>query len=91
VENKGHKIYMDSYFSSPGLFYDLRIRKIGSCGTVRHNRKDMPANFGPKQLKLKKGDIVSKVRDNLTAICWKDKRVVYMLSNIYPPPANGNF
>jgi hypothetical protein len=28
VENKGHKLYMDSYFSSPQLFYDLCNRKI---------------------------------------------------------------
>jgi hypothetical protein len=34
---------------------------------------------------------VSKVRGNLTAMCWKDKREVYMLSNIHPSPANGNF
>jgi hypothetical protein len=72
VENKGRKLYMDSYFSSSRHFYDFRNRKIGSCDTVHPNRKDMPANFGPKQFKLKKGD-VSKVRDNLTAICWKDE------------------
>jgi hypothetical protein len=82
VENKGHKLYMDNYFSSPHLFDDLHHRRIGSCDTVRQNRKEMPSNFGPKHLKLKKGDIVSKVRDNLMAMFWKDKREVYMLSNI---------
>jgi hypothetical protein len=54
VENKGHKLYMDNYFSSPRLFDNLHNRRIGSCGTVRHNRKEMPSNFGPKHLKLKK-------------------------------------
>jgi hypothetical protein len=73
VENKGHKLYVNSYFSSPQLFYDLCNRKLCSCGTVQHNRNNMPANFGPKQLKFKKGDIVSKVHDNLKAICWKDE------------------
>jgi hypothetical protein len=81
VEIKGHKIYMDSFFSSPRLFYDLRNRKIGSCGTVRHNRKDMPANFGPKQLKLKKGDVVSKVRDNLTAMLERQESGVHALKH----------
>ena len=33
-------------------------RKIHSCGTVRPNRKDMPSDFGPKKLKLTKGDIL---------------------------------
>jgi hypothetical protein len=91
VQNKGHKLYRDNYFSSPRLFDDHQDRMIGSCGTVRHNRKEMPSNFGPKHFKLKKGDILSKVRDNLTAMCWKDKREVYMLSNIHPSLANGNF
>jgi hypothetical protein len=30
------------------MFSDLYSRKINSCGTVRRNRKSMPANFGPK-------------------------------------------
>jgi hypothetical protein len=54
VENEVRKLYMDSYFQSPRPFYDPRNGKFGSCGTMRPNKKDMPANFGPKQLKLKK-------------------------------------
>jgi hypothetical protein len=50
VENKGRKLYMDSYFSSPRLLYDLRNRKIGSCGTVHPNRKDMPSKFRSKTI-----------------------------------------
>ena len=34
VEGLGHKIFMDSFFSSPRLFDDLDRRKINSCGTV---------------------------------------------------------
>jgi hypothetical protein len=37
VENVGHKIYMDKFFSSPDLFYDSHSRKINCCGTVRLN------------------------------------------------------
>jgi hypothetical protein len=53
VSYKGNTMYMDNYFSSPRLFDDLHNRRIGSCGTVRHNRKEMPSNFGPKHFKLK--------------------------------------
>ena len=56
VEGLGHKIFMDNFFLSPRLFDDLDRRKINSCGTVRPNRRDMPNDFGPKQLKLKRGD-----------------------------------
>lgn len=54
VEGVGHKIFMDNYFTSPKLFNDLLSRKINACGTVRHNRKGMPLNFSPKELKMKK-------------------------------------
>jgi hypothetical protein len=81
VENLGHKLYMDNYFSSPRLFDDLHNRRIGSCGTVCRSRKEMPSNFGPKHLKLKKGDIMSKVHDNLTAMCWKDERGIHALEH----------
>jgi len=56
VEGLGHKIFMDNFFSSPRLFDDLDRHKINSCGTVRPNRRGMPSDFGPKQLKLKRGD-----------------------------------
>jgi hypothetical protein len=54
LENKVHTLYMDNYFSLPHLFDDLHNRRIGSCDTFHHNRKEMPSNFGPKHLKLKK-------------------------------------
>jgi len=51
----------------------------------------MPRDFGPKQLKLKRGDLRVRTRGGLTALVWKDRREVYMLTNMDPPPAEGNF
>ena len=56
ADGLGHKIFMDNFFPSPRLFDDLDGHKINSCGTVRPNRKDMPRDFGPHKLKLKRGD-----------------------------------
>lgn len=81
---------MDNYFTSPDLFKDLYYRKIVCCGTVQHNRKGMLPNFGPKALQMKTED-VSRICSNLTAVHWKDKRQVYVLSTIRPPTAEGNF
>ena len=50
-----------------------------------------PLYFGPKKLKLKRGYVRVKTRGGLTALVWKDKREVYMLTNMDPPPAEGNF
>jgi len=87
VECLRHKIFMDNFFPSPRLFDDLDRRKINSCGTVRPNRRHMPLDFGPKQLKLKRGDVRVKTRGGLTALVWKGRREVYMLTNMDPPPA----
>jgi len=73
VEGIGHKLFMDNFFSSPRLFDDLDGHKINSCRTVRPNRKDMPRDFGPKKLKLKRGDVRVKTRGGLTTLVWKDR------------------
>ena len=79
-EGLGHKIFIDNFFSSPRLFDDLDRRKINSYGTVRPNRGDMPSDFGPKQLKLKRSEVRVRIRGGLTAFVWKDRREVYILT-----------
>ena len=75
------------FFSFPRLSVDLERHKINSCGTLQPNRKDRPHDFGPKQMKLKRGDVRVKNRRGLTALVWKDRREVYMLTNMDPPSA----
>ena len=50
----------------------------------------MPRDFGPKQLKLKSSDVRVTTWAGLTALVWKDRLEVYMLTNMDPPPAEGN-
>ena len=64
---------MDSYFSSPRLFYDLDRHKINSCGTIQPNTKDKPSDSGPEQLNLKRCDIRMRTWEGLTALVWKDR------------------
>jgi hypothetical protein len=37
LENKGHCIVMDNYFSSIGLFKDLGLKRMYATGTIRSN------------------------------------------------------
>jgi hypothetical protein len=90
VENVGHNLYMDNFFSSLDLFNDLHSRKINCRGTVRLNQKGMPQEFR-KTMKLTRGDIRTRVEGTLTAMIWKDKRHINMLTNMHHPPAEGNF
>jgi len=91
IEGRGHKLYMDNFFSSSELFDDFMKKQIYCCGTVRPNRKSMPQDLKPKTTKLKRGDIRVRTRADLTAILWWDKRDVCMLTNIHNTPAEGNF
>jgi hypothetical protein len=40
---------------------------------------------------LKRDDIHARMRDNLTAMIWKDNRDVHILTNIHRPPKEDNF
>jgi hypothetical protein len=82
---------MDNYFSSPELFDDLAKKQIYCCGTVRPNRRGMPQDLAPTTAKLKRGDIRVRTRADLTAILWRDKRDICMLTNIHDVPPEGNF
>ena len=73
VEGLGHKIFMDNFFSSPRLFDDLDRHRINSCRTVQPNRKGMPRDFGPKQLKLKRGNVRVRTEGGLTTLVLRDK------------------
>ena len=46
IQGRGHKLYMDNYFSSPDLFDDLATKQIYCCGNVQPNRKGMPQDLG---------------------------------------------
>ena len=49
----------------------------------------MPHDFGPKR--MTRGDLQVRTRGDLTAILWRDKRNVRVLTNIHTAPAEGNF
>jgi hypothetical protein len=91
VEGVGHKLYMDNYFSSPPLFDDLEKIKINSCVAVRNDRHGMPQDIRPKFMTLKKGDTVMRVKGHVSVVHWKDKRDVFVLTNMHAPPVEGHF
>jgi hypothetical protein len=89
VERFGHKLCMDNFFSSCDMFYALAQKK--NCGTVRLHRKGMPNDLRPKTVRLKRGDVWVRNRDDLTAVVRRDKRDLCLLTNIHEPPSGGNY
>ncbi|XP_062570286.1 piggyBac transposable element-derived protein 4-like [Saccostrea cucullata] len=76
---KGHKLYVDNFYTSPILFHDLFQRRTGACGTMRVNRKGVPADL--KTVKLKKGESVAMT--NWTLQLLNCKRDVHMCTTVH--------
>jgi hypothetical protein len=76
TENVEHKLYMAN--SPPLLFHDLHSKIIKGCGTLRPNRKAMAKRFGQK-MKVKQGDIKTKVRGSFRTLVWKNNQNVNIL------------
>jgi hypothetical protein len=51
----------------------------------------MPQDLSPKRMTLQWGDLQVRTRGDLTAILWRDKCEVRVLTNIHDPPADGIF
>jgi hypothetical protein len=51
----------------------------------------MPQDLGYKSLKLKTDNIRARTRDVLTAVVWRDKRDVHILTNVHNLPVEGIF
>jgi hypothetical protein len=58
---------------------------------IKPHRKNMPNDLRPQTLRLKIGDIRVRTRGDLTAVVWKDKTGVRLLTNIHNPPTEGNY
>jgi len=67
----GHKLYMGNFFSSPASYDDLHTKTVHCYGTVRPNRKWITKYF-EHRMKMKSGDLKTKVKGNLTATVWKN-------------------
>ena len=74
--------FFANWYTSPDLFVRLLKRKTNGCGTVRLYHKNMPRDIGTE--KRNKGDIsVRSSAQNITALIWKDKKDVKMLSTMH--------
>lgn len=76
---KGHNLYTDNWYTSPILAEYLHDQKTNLCGTVRKNRREMPKLEDPK----KSGEVRTAHTEKIMVMCWKDKRVVSMLSTLH--------
>ncbi|GBM24864.1 PiggyBac transposable element-derived protein 4 [Araneus ventricosus] len=81
LKNNGYLLTTDNFYTSPEVAEILLKYKTDVIGTVRGNRKGLPAEV--KTMKLKKGEIKSFQKGKIMVLQWGDKKTVTMLSTIH--------
>lgn len=79
--NQGYTLTTDNFYTSPELAEVLIKKKTDIYGTMRANRKDLPAML--KEKKLKKGEIISFQKGKMNVLKWQDKKPICLLSTIH--------
>ena len=77
---KGYCVYVDNYYTLPMLFRELHKQQTDAIGTVRLNRKHMPAQL---KVKIPRGSTVARYSEELMSLKWLDKKEVMMLSTYH--------
>ena len=80
-QHRGHILYVDNLFVTVGLFDHLERIGMRACGTVRPDRKGLPADAKQAGMQLAKDARTGWQRGNLSCLAWNDKRLVYFLTN----------
>ena len=88
-QNRNIRVFMGNFYSSPILFNELYMRGFNACGTVRTNRKGMPASLLPRNNRLAKHDFRVAQKDELTCCIWQDTKPIMFLSNFHDPSSRG--
>ena len=84
IQGKGYKVYADNFFSSVGLAKSLSDKGIGYCGTIRSNRRHLPALTEDK--KLKRGNFDWRMDEaGISLVKWMDTKALSFISNFELP------
>ena len=82
IKNLHCQIFIDNFFNSPQLQYNLLRNGIYSAGTVRINRKNLPDKEKiPEDKKMDRGQMVCFSSNDIYFTKWMDNKGVHMLSN----------
>jgi hypothetical protein len=89
MENEGHVVVMDNYFTVVGLFKKLLDRGIYATGTMRSNRVGLPVKLADTKEFNKniQGTLDWRMHDSRKVSCvvWKNKKPVLLLSTHAKP------
>ena len=78
----GYIVFMDNYYSSPYLFYNLRLNDTSACGTV-DLRKGIPKEFATSKFKTRNDMKVKSYNNEMVALRILDRKHVTLISTVY--------
>ena len=84
------RVYTDNFYSSVELFQAMRARGLLACGTVRANRRGLPVNLLPRNVRLQRGEFRVAQKNELMCAVWMDTKAVMVLSNWHDPSTHGS-
>ena len=80
---KGYIVYMDNYYSSPYLFYNLLSKNTAACGTICIPREGLPKDICTAKFKKQGEHCIMTYSDKLVAIKLHDRKHVTLLSTAF--------
>ena len=84
-EDKAHILFTDNWFTSPALLLALQQKGIRICGSVRRNRKGMPAISDDEVSALGQGQWLQRQKGEATVAVWRDQKPLWLLYNHCSP------
>ena len=84
-QQRNHCLNIDNFYTSPQLLLDLLDKGIYCTGTARTNRKGFPASLIQSTQSMNPGTyrFATTSGKKLTAVWWKDRRDVYVMSTLH--------
>ena len=86
IKELGCQLFIDNYFNTPALHWNLLQRKVYCAGAVRMNRQSMPKppkTLVPSNKDMKKSDMNCFAADNINFVRWMSSKGEHMLSNFF--------
>jgi hypothetical protein len=84
-QHQQHVLFTDSWFTSPALLDALKQRGIRLCGSVRRNRKEMPAITDAQVAALRQGEWLQRQKGEAAVAVWRDQKAMWLLYNHCSP------